>query len=611
MTRKQKDKGEQVVYRHFPLTIAASTYDSTLCGWKYMVSTSQFNSTAQHHELLRAHMESKMAEGETYVGYVEDGRSSEQHMDEDGDDNADNAAAGDDDAGTGTDDGNDDPEQVIQFLKAVEQEQKRIIAEKKEMGLPVDDDKTEEFFDFLTAAKREQLRMLQSAGASNDGDDNSNAMMDEDFGFDDEDDDDDGGDDSFGMEDYEELDTLAEEEERRRMQESAKRSSGHQNTDGATSSTGKGKRKRAVKPLFQVDEKSGLLLPPEKTDTLYPLFSYTPHNGVINALDSFGIYLVSGGNDETCVVYNMANRKEQFVLSKLEGSITTVRFLRNGRHILMGTDKGTIDLHDFSVNMYCLWSAKAHKRNVTDIAVHPSNKLFLSTGLDSTLKMWDLVSGTLACSIKLKMSATAVSWSPTGTNFALVMNDTVQIYNTESVEKLFDLTHERRVTCVAYLSDGLIATAGENKAITIFDLENEGECLHRLEVHESRIKSIAVEKINVDEYILVTVCSMGGIAVWRVGYNFALLECYERTGARFIGVRINGHPKMRNFVEGREFFMQKQESMQLVQGDEEKEEDEQKMADDHESNNNNSNKKSRSRNKRRKSRSSITSNKSN
>lgn len=246
--------------------------------------------------------------------------------------------------------------------------------------------------------------------------------------------------------------------------------------------------------------------------------------------------------------------------------------------------------------------------------MHPSNKLFLSTGLDSTLKMWDLVSGTLACSIKLKMSAIAVSWSTTGRNFALVLNDTVQVYNTESVEKMFDLTHERRVTCMAYLSDGLIATAGENKAITIFDIENEAECLHRLEIHESRIKSIAVEKINVDEYILVSVCSMGGIAVWRVGYNFALLECYERTGARFIGVRINAHPKMRKFVEGREFFMRKQESMQQMQEGEE-ENDEQPMVDDHHeinnSSSNNNNNKSKTKNKRRKSRSSIASNKSN
>lgn len=362
MTRKQNNKGgHEVVYRHFPLTIAASTYDSTMCGWKYMVSTTQFDSTARHHELLRVHMESKMAEGETYVGYVEDGSAAATA--EEGEDSGQHMEEGEEmeeeEDGNGVVD-DDDPEQVIQFLRAVEQEQKKIIAEKREMGLPVDDDKTEEFFDFLHAAKREQLRMLRSAGAG-DGD---NAMLDEEddsdeeFGFDD------GDDDSFGMEeDYEELDTLAEEEDEkmRRMRESGKRSSGHQGTDGAVAAAGKGKRKQSVRPLFQVDEKSGLLLPPERTDTLYPLFSYTPHNGVINALDSFGIYLISGGNDETCVVYNMGNRKEQFVLSKLEGSITTVRFLRNGRHILMGTDKGTIDLHDFSVNMYCLWSAKAHK----------------------------------------------------------------------------------------------------------------------------------------------------------------------------------------------------------------------------------------------------------
>lgn len=93
----------------------------------------------------------------------------------------------------------------------------------------------------------------------------------------------------------------------------------------------------------------------------------------------------------------------------------------------------------------------------------------------------------------------------------------------------------------------LLATGGEDGAVTVFDIST-GECLHRLEIHKKRVKSIASLEINAEESITASVCSDGGLAIWRISPDFALLEAFSSVGARFTSVCITALDKVTKFV---------------------------------------------------------------
>lgn len=80
----------------------------------------------------------------------------------------------------------------------------------------------------------------------------------------------------------------------------------------------------------------------------------------------------------------------------------------------------------------------------------------------------------------------------------------------------------------------MIATGGENKAICIYNISKESPALiHKLELHENRIKDIASLSLGGGMYILAACCSSGGLSLWRISEDNVALEGFEETHARF------------------------------------------------------------------------------
>lgn len=49
-------------------------------------------------------------------------------------------------------------------------------------------------------------------------------------------------------------------------------------------------------------------------------------------------------------------------------------------------------------------------------------------------------------------AAVDVKWSPLGDTFSIAVGNDVCVYYAETMEKLLTLKHEKRVTCIEYLS---------------------------------------------------------------------------------------------------------------------------------------------------------------
>jgi WD40 repeat protein len=134
------------------------------------------------------------------------------------------------------------------------------------------------------------------------------------------------------------------------------------------------------------------------------------------------------------------------------------------------------------------------------------------------------------------------------------------------MEIIYTLKHSKTVSKFKYLSvslkikkkEELIITGTEDHALNIYDIKT-GEFLHKLEMHTNRIKDISVEKILYDEFLIVSADSDGGIAIWRVSKDHALLEGYDMTGVRITCLShfANGLKKQVEFMENQKKLKEK------------------------------------------------------
>ena len=56
---------------------------------------------------------------------------------------------------------------------------------------------------------------------------------------------------------------------------------------------------------------------------------------------------------------------------------------------------------------------------------------------------------------------TQVEWSLSGDSFSYIKQNEVKVYDSETLEVIITLAHEKNVLCLQYLTDNLIVTGGE------------------------------------------------------------------------------------------------------------------------------------------------------
>lgn len=115
-------------------------------------------------------------------------------------------------------------------------------------------------------------------------------------------------------------------------------------------------------------------------------FIYPSHISCIKAVATGGRFLASGATDEHLKVYDLKLRKEVGTLMQHEGSITCLEFYQKS-HLVSASEDGSLCVYrvkDWEV----LKTLRGHKGQVNHFAVHPTGKIMLSVGKDSTLRLW-------------------------------------------------------------------------------------------------------------------------------------------------------------------------------------------------------------------------------
>lgn len=116
----------------------------------------------------------------------------------------------------------------------------------------------------------------------------------------------------------------------------------------------------------------------------------------------------------------------------------------------------------------------AHKASVTDISLHVLGDYIISSSLDKSLNMYDIVNGTHLTSFgqSQQLCYTSVAFHPDGMFFAAgTQNGVVKIFDLKSKVNNFNFQGlSTAVNCISFSENGYYLTAADNNTVKLFDL---------------------------------------------------------------------------------------------------------------------------------------------
>lgn len=260
-------------------------------------------------------------------------------------------------------------------------------------------------------------------------------------------------------------------------------------------------------------------------------FTHHSHTASLSVLAANSRYVVSGSKDETIHIYDMKRKVEHGALVFHAGTVTCLKF-HGSQHLISGAEDGHICIWD-AKRWECLKTIKAHRGHVTFLSIHPSGKLALSVGTDKTLRTWNLLEGRSAFIKNIKENAHIVEWSPSGGKYIVVVQNKVDVYRLGTASVSGTITNGKRISSVTFLSDSVLAVAGDEEVVRFFDCDSL-ECLCEFRAHENRVKDMVSFEVP-DHHVLVTASNDGFIKMWTLPQDKKgppSLLCETNTGAR-------------------------------------------------------------------------------
>jgi WD40 repeat protein len=171
----------------------------------------------------------------------------------------------------------------------------------------------------------------------------------------------------------------------------------------------------------------------------------------------------------------------------------------DGQRILTGTSYTSCDVRVWEASSGReLVKLKGHTGDVESVVTLWDNARALSGGLDKTLRLWDIASGTCLKTIRCGTDATADVLSSAVDrvrNRALSghRDGRIQLWNLETGDYLMTLYgHSASVNSIQITPDGCFAISGSNdETVKVWNLET-GACFGTLEGHQDRVRSVAI-----------------------------------------------------------------------------------------------------------------------
>ncbi|HOJ63596.1 MAG TPA: caspase family protein, partial [Spirochaetota bacterium] len=172
-----------------------------------------------------------------------------------------------------------------------------------------------------------------------------------------------------------------------------------------------------------------------------------------------------------------------FTLPKINDSVTVFSFTDDGKYIIVGGHYGFYKLDSKTLEIKNEFIG--HNSSIWSIAISPDNKFLLSGSADQTMKIWDIESGNLLCSIFIGSDNEWIMWTENGYYNASVNGDKyigfhinqglfkealfygsdrfyTQLYKPDVVENIFITRDEKKALELSQSKDSSISKNYDN-----------------------------------------------------------------------------------------------------------------------------------------------------
>jgi len=238
-----------------------------------------------------------------------------------------------------------------------------------------------------------------------------------------------------------------------------------------------------------------------------------------------GRVLVSGSDDNTLRIWDVATGKVLMVIEGHLAPITSVAFSTDGKMLVSSSDDDTLRIWDV-VTGKGLIVIKEEVRGVFSVIFFPDGKTLFSGGYDNALRIWDAVTGKGLMLIGGNSNdVSSVAISPDG--------ELIGSGNWDSVLRLWSVTtgkvlltmegHSSVVSSITFSPDGKTLASGSwDNTLRLWDAVT-GKSLAVIEEHSDTVSSVA---FSPDGKTLVSGSNDHTIRLWDVATAkvFAVLE---------------------------------------------------------------------------------------
>jgi len=222
---------------------------------------------------------------------------------------------------------------------------------------------------------------------------------------------------------------------------------------------------------------------------LIPTFTQRAHVGPVRSLVAVNKFLVSGGSDEMCKIFDLATRVEHGQLMHHDGTVSCLGAY--GKSYLFSAS----DDNSLAVTKVGSWQVEKtlykHQAGITALAVHPTGKLAFSAGKDRKLITWNLVKARPAFITNLKGIAEFISTSPDGNRYCVGIHRRIDVYNVDLAGIEYSIDMKCRPNALVFLDNNIVAVGGESSMIQIHSLI-EKQMIKEFEAHGTRVRCLQV-----------------------------------------------------------------------------------------------------------------------
>ncbi|MCX5645228.1 MAG: NB-ARC domain-containing protein [Phycisphaerae bacterium] len=207
-----------------------------------------------------------------------------------------------------------------------------------------------------------------------------------------------------------------------------------------------------------------------------------------------GRYAVSGADDDTLKVWDLALGKAVHTLHDHEGGVLAAAVTGDARYAVSGSRGRTLTVWDLASGKV-VHTLRGHEGEVWAAAVTGDGRFAVSASGDQTLKVWDLASGKAVHTLRGHENRVwAVAVTGDG-RFAVSGSDdrTLKVWDLASGKAVHTLRgHEGSVRAAAVTGDGRFAVSGsDDQTLKVWDLAT-GKAVATLRGHESSVIAVAV-----------------------------------------------------------------------------------------------------------------------